>query len=111
MSNSPAHFSGESGQLPEDVRRAFLEILYYSLLHVRSHCDQRDLCFTLSDHAHNIPGFLRDPKPELLCFYWECERAGFIPKMESLGHRVAVFDAAWKTIEQEYERVKTQAVA
>ena len=111
MSVSKAHFSGDSGWLPEDVRRAFLEILYHTLLHVRAHCDQQDLCLALADHAHNIPGFLRDPKPELLCSYWECKRTGFIRTMESLGQNVEVFDAAWKTILQEYERVKAQGVA
>jgi hypothetical protein len=111
MSKHPEHFSGQSGELPDDVRRAFLEILYYTLLYVRSHCDQRDICFTLSDHAHNIPGFLREPKPELLRFYWECERVPFVSKMESLSQKVGAFEPAWKIIEREYERVKTSAVA
>jgi hypothetical protein len=111
MSKHTEHFSGQSGELPDDVRRAFLEILYYTLLHVRSHCDQRDLCFTLSDHAHNIPGFLREPKTELLRFYWECERLPFVSKMESLSQKVGAFEPAWKIIEQEYERVRTSAVA
>ena len=106
MSKQPEHFSGKSGELPDDVRLAFLEILDYTLLHVRSHCDKRDLCFTLSDHAHNIPGFLKHPKPELLRFYWECERDPFIRQMESLSQKVGAFEPAWKIIEQEYERLR-----
>ena len=111
MSKHPEHFSGQSGELPDDVRTAFLDVLYLSLICVRLHCDQRDVCFALSDHAHNIPRFLCDPKPEFLRFYWEGERAGFVREMESLGQRVAMFDPSWKIIEREYESVKAQAVA
>jgi hypothetical protein len=106
MSNHPKRFSSPSGQLPEDVRKAFLQILFYTLLHVRSHCNQRDVCFTLSDHAHNIPGFLREPTPELLRYYWECEREPFIRQMASLSQPIAVFEPAWTIIGQEYAQLE-----
>ena len=104
MPKHPKHFSGQSGELPEEVRKAFLEILTHAFLHIRSHCNQRDVCFALSDHVHNIPNFLRDPKPDLLRFYWERERTPFIRTMQSLSQEIAVFEPAWKIIEQEYGR-------
>ncbi len=110
MSQFPDTFSSGSGELPEDVRQAFLEILYHTLLHVRSGANKQAVCFALSDHAHNIPHLVGKPKPELLQFYWEVERPLFLRKMRELTETVGVFEPSWKIIEQEYETLKTRAV-
>jgi hypothetical protein len=99
-------FSSPDGDLPGDVRSAFLQILYQSFLYIRAGAHKQDLCFALSDHAHNIPSLIRAPKPELLQFYWEVERPPFLRKMRDLNERVGVFEPHWKIIEQEYERLK-----
>jgi len=111
MTKSRDSFSGQSGALPGEVRSAFLEILYYTLLHVRSYANKQAVCFALADHAHNIPHFVGSPKPELLCYYWEVERQCFLRKMQELAESVSVFEPSWKIIAQEYERVKSRAVA
>jgi hypothetical protein len=111
MTTSGISFSGQSGTLPDEVRSAFLEILYHTLLHVRSYANKQAVCFALADHAHNIPHFIGSPKPELLRFYWEVERPCFLGKMQELAESVSIFEPAWQIIQQEYERVKSQPVA
>jgi hypothetical protein len=109
-SKFPDTFSSQSGDLPEDVRSAFLEVLYQSLLYIRVSAHKQALCFALSDHAHNIPYFIREPKPVLLQYYWNLERPCFLRKMQELNETVSVFEPHWKIIEQEYERLKKRSV-
>ena len=98
-------FSGPSGSLPEEVRSAFLDILYDTLLLIRGHSTLSDLCSVLANHAHNLPGFLRRPCPALLRFYWETERPCFLQNMEARGFKVSMFEEAWAAIAQEYEKL------
>jgi len=107
----PDSFSAESGELPDDVRQAFLEVLPHTLLYVRTGAKKPAVCFALADHGDNIPHFLGKPKPELLQYYWEVERPCFHQKMQGLSETLSVFEPSWKIIEREYERLKTRAVA
>ncbi len=108
MAKSPETFSGEAGGLPEEVRQAFLEILFHTLCYIRAFVKHPDLCHALADHAHNIPSFLKRPEPELLRFYWKVERPPFLEKMDALKQKVGIFEPAWKIIEQEYEKLKAR---
>src|SRR5262245_4025443 len=106
MTKSSNSFSSEDGGLPDGVHSAFLEILYFSLLYVRSHANKPKVCFALADHVHNMPHFLRSPNPNVFLYYWEVERPILLRAMGEAGEKVGVFDPSWKIIEQEYERVK-----
>ena len=59
--------------MPDDVRRALLKILYFSLISIRANAGNRDVCFCLAEHVHNIPDMLEDYSPEGFRYYWEVE--------------------------------------
>jgi hypothetical protein len=93
-------------RLPDDVRDAFLEILYRTLIHIRGSADTK-LCFALSDHAHNIPHLLKSQKSELLNYYWEIERPCFLHQIGTVENPpMRVFEEQWPIIEREYLKVK-----
>jgi len=88
---------------PTEVKEALTEILYQSFLGIRMHCDDRDICFALSDHAHNLPHLLSGFTIEMFKFYWEISRPSFLREIagmrNSFNHR---FDAHWAVLEGYY---------
>ncbi|MGC3961541.1 MAG: hypothetical protein QM813_27535 [Verrucomicrobiota bacterium] len=110
MTKYPDRFATESGEMPVEVRNAILEILYHALCCIRAFANHSDVCHEIADHTHNLPGLLQHQKPVLLANY--CQAIPyFTRRMESLGQKVSIFEPAWRIIQQEYERVKTQPVA
>ena len=110
MTKYPDRFATESGEMPAEVRDAILDILYHALCLIRAVADMPDVCHEVADHTHNLPSLLQHQRPTLLANY--CQAIPyFTRRMESLGQRVSIFDPAWRIIQQEYERVKTQSVA
>ena len=91
--------------IPDDVRRAFLKILYYTLLDIRA-AKRTELSFALSDHAHNIPGLIDKYNPDTFCYYWECERPCFIEQMQRIGEPVRFVQEYWAVLERHYESLK-----
>lgn len=92
-------------ECPEELRIALHELLYHSLLQIRSSSTEPRLVFVLADHVHNIPNLLSRFKPELLKFYWEVERPCFLHNLPSGTTAPQVFELLWRTIEREYERI------
>lgn len=89
-------------EMPKEVRQAFLQILYYTLLGIRN-TKSGDLSFALADHAHNIPGLIEHYKPETFRYYWEIERPCFIQAIERLGEKFGLFQEHWKVLERHYD--------
>jgi hypothetical protein len=92
---------------PEELRLAFHELLYHSLLCIRSNSSDSKLVFLHADHVHNIPALLSRFTPELLKFYWEVERAGFLQSLPVGTRALAAFEPYWAIIEREYRRLGT----
>jgi hypothetical protein len=92
-------------ECPEQLRIALLELLYHSLLHIRSSSTESHLVFVHADHVHNIPNLLSRFKPDLLKFYWEVERPCFIHNLPPGTTAPQVFELLWGTIKCEYERI------
>ncbi len=100
MSTLPAH------ECPEPLRRAFLSLLTWTLLHIRNEPGDTPLCLALADHMHNVPELLADFHPDLLRYYWEVERPCFLRAMEAIGRRApGQFVESWRVIEGEYRRL------
>lgn len=94
----------ETAQMPDEVRHAFLQILYHTLLYIRS-TKNRELSFALADHAHNIPGLIDHYKPETFRYYWRVERLCFLRAMERLGEKFGVFEEHWTVLQRHYEHL------
>jgi hypothetical protein len=102
--------TNESAQMPDEVRHAFLQILFHTLLYIRS-TKKGELSFALSDHAHNIPGLIEHYKPETFRYYWEVERPCFLRAMERLGEKFGVFQEHWTVLERHYEGLPQERLA
>jgi hypothetical protein len=98
-------FGRERTEMPKDVQHAFLKILYYTCLAIRSESKQPDFCFALSDHAHNIPSLISNYSLGAFRYYWECERPCFIEKVQIQGLPIG-FEEQWKIIETHYKSLK-----
>jgi hypothetical protein len=88
-----------------DVQHAFLKIIYYTLISIRS-TKNSELTFALSDHAHNIPSLISDYSDDTFRYYWEGERPSFIRAMERLDQPVGVFQQYWSVLEKHYETLQ-----
>jgi hypothetical protein len=91
---------------PEPLRQAFLDLLTWTLLHIRNEPTHPGLCLALSDHMHNVPALLADFRPERLAYYWEVERPCFLRALEALGRQPpGPFVGPWEVVESEYRRL------
>ena len=96
--------SAEKMTCPRDLQTPLLELLYWTMLEVRGQSKDERYCFTLADHAHNIPHLVEKFSPELLFYYWECERPCFLSELERLGHEPpGGMRLQWQAIEPIYE--------
>lgn len=95
-------------QVPDDVRHAFLKVLYHTLISIRATKDGA-LALALSDHAHNIPDLIDRYTPEMFRYYWEVERPCFLRAMERLGQPFGSFQEHWAVLEKHYESLQTVA--
>src|SRR5262245_33273569 len=91
---------------PDPLRRAFLELMRWTLLVIRNGSDDSKICFLYADHMHNVPELLADFRPELLAYYWEAERPGFLGALRRMGCEApAAFDTPWSVVKSEYHRL------
>ena len=92
---------------PRELQKPLLEILYRTVLEVRSRTQEDHYCFALADHAHNIPHLIDRYSPQLLFYYWECERPCFIRELERQGRESwQPFHQQWEVIEPIHERIR-----
>jgi hypothetical protein len=100
MSTLPVH------ECSEPLRRAFLDLLTLTLLHIRNEPGDAMLSLALADHMHNVPALLAGFKSEMLRYYWEVERPCFLRSLEAIGQSLpAQFVESWKVVENEYRRM------
>ena len=92
-------------KMPDAVRRAFLQILYHTLVNIRS-SKNAALIFALSDHAHNIPCLIEEYTTEAFYHYWEVERPNFIGAMKRLNEPSSVFEEHWIVLGQHFNALK-----
>jgi hypothetical protein len=74
------------------VQEGFLRI------RVEGWAGRAERCAIEADHLHNLPMILSDYRPELLDFYWNVERSGFIAQSE--GQELGEFERLWKRLER-----------
>ena len=90
--------------MPDEVRRALLQILYDTLIYIRG-TKNSELSFALADHAHNIPRLIEHYSVGKFRYYWEVERLCFVRAMDRLGEKFGVFQEHWAVLEQHYENL------
>ena len=82
-------------QCPPEIAEIVCEILRTGLLRIRALGDA-DRCTLEADHLHNLPGLLVNYKPELLDYYWQVERVGFVAC--STPEDVQGFEPLWRVL-------------
>jgi hypothetical protein len=77
----------------EDIKSLLLSILGTAILRIRSFAtlEDRHRIFSEADHIHNLPGLIGNPRPELLCYYFEIERPAFIRQSSNTD----AFESDW----------------
>lgn len=85
-------------ECPQTIANVLIGILRVSLLHTRAAgwSGDADLCATLTDHVHNLPGLLLDFSPDRLDYYWDTERPLFISRVPTETSQV--YEALWEEL-------------
>lgn len=80
---------------PPEIAAILLDILSMAALRIRAlgGAGNARRCAIEADHIHNLPALLQDYSPELLRYYWEAERPGFIS--QSTPADLAGFQPLW----------------
>ncbi|WP_145225688.1 hypothetical protein [Gimesia algae] len=73
---------------PDEIADVLLRILSVALLRIRKSGSEghAEECETEADHIHNLPAILQNYSPELLEYYWNIERTGFLTSMAGRSH-------------------------
>jgi hypothetical protein len=76
-----------------EIRLILLNILATGLLRIRASGGNGDAgnCWVEADRLHNLPGLVREPKLDLLKYYWNIERPSFVRQTKSPSG----FEADW----------------
>jgi hypothetical protein len=80
----------------DEVREACLDVLYAGLLRIR-HAADLDAAHREAYHLHNLPQLARTPKRELLDYYLDVERPGFLRERPE---NPETFSPAWERLER-----------
>jgi hypothetical protein len=85
-------------QCPPEVADILVQIITTGLLRIRTFGWNADAarCAVEADHLHNLPGVLRDFRPELLSYYWHADRVAFLER--STQDEVAIFEPLWQAL-------------
>jgi hypothetical protein len=94
-------------QCPPEIAEIMCAILRTGLLRIRALGDA-DRCALEADHLHNLPGLLANYKPELLDYYWQVERVGFVAR--STPEDVQGFEPSWRALAKHVTSPKSQAL-
>jgi hypothetical protein len=84
---------------PADISEIVLGILETGLLAIRasSWSGQVNRCAREADHVHNLPRLLANYHPQLLLYYWDVERTGYIEETAPEG--LAAWKPLWRRLE------------
>jgi hypothetical protein len=85
---------------PPTIARLLLEIIQRGILAARAASWAGDVkrCEAETDHIHNLPGLLLDYRPELLRYYLNVERPGYVRSL--LGPEPAELTRLWTELER-----------
>lgn len=89
----------------DELKSVLLDLLRVGLLRIRAYGSDGDAekCAIEADHLHNLPGLARNPRVELLSYYWNVERAEFIKRAGDLEQ----FEKYWKRLRELLESSKS----
>ena len=98
MNKMPRKFPGllnTGAPCPTKVREVLASILHWGLLDIRGAALEGDSerCHRQADHLHNLPALLNNYSPELLDFYWNVSRRGFIE--QTPPEQLKTFQKLW----------------
>jgi hypothetical protein len=84
----------------EQAQEALLEILQVGLLRIRAAGGSGLVkqCAIEADHLHNLPLAIQIRSPDLLRYYWDAERPGFIAWCDAQNVRTQCFGPAWEKL-------------
>lgn len=87
-------------QCPDEIAEVLLRILNVGLLRIRKSGSEghAEECETEADHIHNLPAILQNYSPELLVYYWNVERTGFLAT--EAGKSSSLFQAEWSHLQR-----------
>jgi len=88
----------------DDLRNVFLNLLRTGLLRIRTYgqMDRAEACRVEADHLHNAPEIIRNPRLELVSYYFDVERPAFIRKAES----VEQYEEEWDRLAMILDRMR-----
>jgi hypothetical protein len=83
---------------PPEIAEILLEILRLGLLRIRlmGWGGDSGRCAVEADHLHNLPALLTNFSPDLLRYYWEAERPGFLSQSEN--NSLGGFEELWNRL-------------
>ncbi|MGD0733560.1 MAG: hypothetical protein ABR976_00370 [Terracidiphilus sp.] len=91
----------------DELRNALLNVLTTGLLRIRMYAqhDSGETCFIEADHLHNLPGLIKDPRPELVFYYFDRERPSFIKR----ARNVEQFEEEWDRLKMIIDRMRASS--
>jgi hypothetical protein len=91
----------------EAVRSVVLQILSIGLLRIRTFGAEglADRCAIEADHLHNLPEVIRSGRLDLLDYYYEVERLGFIDR----GSDAKPFEMLWEQLKLFLNRAQAKS--
>ena len=87
-----------NSRVEDEIQKVLLNILRTGILEIRAAGwdGKADICAIEADHLHNLPGLIRDLRPELLSYYFDVER----PAYTRSSNDTPKFAADWKRLEE-----------
>ena len=98
---------------PPTIARVVLEIIRQATLRARAAGwagDARRAALE-ADHVHNLPELLMNYSPDLLRYYWNVQRAGYLSQAQRTGLWTQDFDSLWEQLRTVLENPRESALA
>jgi hypothetical protein len=85
---------------PLEIAQILLDILEQAVLQTRAAGWAGDPVRAAmeADHIHNLPDLLRHYSPDLLAYYWNAQRVGYIAEADRLGVGIDGFAPLWERL-------------
>jgi hypothetical protein len=92
----------------EEIQRLLLNLIRSGLLRIRAFAsdDNAHQCFVEAHHIHNLPALVRNPRLELLTYYFDVER----PAFAKLASDSDEFEPVWLRLGQLISEMRASAV-
>lgn len=98
---------------PPAIVRVVLEIIRQATLRARAAGWSGNAARAAleADHVHNLPELLLNYSPDLLRYYWNVQRAGYLSEAERAGLWIQDFDALWEQLRPVLENPRESVLA